>query len=255
MTGLVEIPIRDLPRECLRDQSASKVSGVVRFREEDRQHLGRIGIHFHGNDPQTVKGIDLTFHSIPSVQFCVSDSHQTLHFGEGCTGPWIFRMWGKSSAVIGSGTSTNGSEVFLNWGGRLSIGKDCMFSDKTLFLVGDNHAIFDVKTLAPINVRAHPVIELGDHVWVSHGSKILANTKIGAGSVVAAGSIAKGTFSMCSLVAGVPGKTIKTGISWTRNHLGHQADEVVVSHRLSGRDSRTWQFLSRLVGWPAALRW
>lgn len=52
-------------------------------------------------------------------------------------------------------------------------------------------------------------IEIGDNVWVCDGAIILAGSRIGSGSIVAAQALVKGIFPANCLIAGNPAKIIK----------------------------------------------
>ncbi len=53
------------------------------------------------------------------------------------------------------------------------------------------------------------VIEIGDNVWICDGVVILADTRIGNGSIIGAMSLVKGIFPENCLIAGNPAKIIK----------------------------------------------
>ncbi len=156
----------------------------------------------------------------------ISHHGQTVRTGTACTGRWIFHLWGKCSVSIADNVTSNGCDVFINHGGRLEIGEDCMFANCFIH-VGDNHAIFDVKTGDFLNVTSSPYVVFGKHVWSASRVTVMADTIIGDGSILGAGAILKGNIPPCSLVVGVPGRAVRTGVSWTRSANGHGWENVI----------------------------
>jgi carbonic anhydrase/acetyltransferase-like protein (isoleucine patch superfamily) len=225
-SGFSAIRIADLPRNCFADVRASKINGIVRFPNDQKALLPRLRLHYFGaGQPESVSGIELNLGSIPHLQVHIADSHEWITVGKDCQGLWAFRMWGICSAYVGPRTTANGADCYINPGGQLLIGEDCMFADPTIH-VGDNHAIFDLETLAATNFRTHPAVVIEHHVWLATRTTVLTESHIGAGSIVGAGSTVKGEVPACALVAGNPGTVVRTGVSWTRSHDAVDAQAV-----------------------------
>lgn len=117
--------------------------------------------------------------------------------------------------VIGNGLSCN-DEIFIQVaeGGSVTIGDDCLFA-KCRIYNSDMHGIFDLHTGERINKSRDVIIE--DKVWLARDSMILKGTKINKGCVIGAGSIVSGSFDGFSVIAGNPAKTVRKGITWSRN--------------------------------------
>ena len=223
---LIALPIADLPDTCFANDGARKLVGTLRCPAAARAELHNITLLYHGHrPPEDVQNIEITLHSVVRASIAISESNQWVRFGKGCGGHWIFRMWGTSSADIGDGCTANGADCYVNEGGRLVIGDDCMFAEVFLH-VGDNHAIFDIETLDVLNYRPNPSLRIQDHVWIASRATVLGDAIIGAGSIIAAGAVVKGDVPGCSLIAGVPGRVVKSGVSWTRSHNGYGAAAV-----------------------------
>lgn len=225
--GIATIKISELPAACFINDLARQISGTVSFPEGDQRFLSRLRVLLHGSaDPHKMTGVRIDLESIPDdVEVHVSNSGQQIHFGANCRGKWTFRMWGESVARVGRNSTSNGTEVFLCEGGKLTVGEDCMFAT-THIHVGDSHAIFDVETSKTLNYSPAPRIHIENHVWLASRTTILADSRIGAGSIVGVGSVAKGDFAPASMILGMPAQTKKTGVSWTRSHDGGGMDRV-----------------------------
>jgi acetyltransferase-like isoleucine patch superfamily enzyme len=220
--------IADLPDECLRHESLRKIRGLVRYPEDQEEQLPRLKLNMHGSTRAAgVSGVLIDLRSIPKLNVYLSHSDQKIVIGKACSGLWTLRMWGHSSVEIGDGCTSNGTLCWLTPGGRLRIGEDCMFAEAINIHVGDNHAIFDVNTLAPTNYRKTPAITVGDHVWLASAARLLAGAAIGSGSVVATQAVVKGEIPDCSLAAGMPARVVRRGVSWTRSHDASGAAEIV----------------------------
>lgn len=105
--------------------------------------------------------------------------------------------------VQGSGRLTFGTKVFLNHGcqincrGMISIGDGCEFGPNVLIFDHDHSYRGGVFKDGDFQLGS---IEIGRNCWIGAGSIILRGTTIGDGSVIAAGSILKGSYPPATLV-------------------------------------------------------
>ena len=63
------------------------------------------------------------------------------------------------------------------------------------------------------HIKTQPV-EIGNHVWIGTGAKILKGVTIGEGAVIAAGAVVTGNVPEYCMAAGVPARVIKSGVKW-----------------------------------------
>jgi acetyltransferase-like isoleucine patch superfamily enzyme len=225
--GFVHISISDLPGSCFKNEAARSIRGSLSYPAKDADKLRSIDIFHHGDkNPNDFDGVEINLKSIPSLSLRISNSNQKVFIGANNRGRWIFRLWGQTYSATGNGVTSNGVDCFLNDGGRLIIGDDCMFASEITLHVGDNHAIFNVRTGELLNYWDTPSIVFGEHVWVAQRSMVRSNTSIGAGSVIGGGSIARGEFPPCTLIVGSPARVVKEGISWTRTPNGRERKVV-----------------------------
>lgn len=66
--------------------------------------------------------------------------------------------------------------------------------------------------------KYHRVI-LEEHTWIVKDSFVLGNCHIGAGSIVGARSLVKGTYPNNCIIVGVPGRIIAENRSWSREYM------------------------------------
>lgn len=91
----------------------------------------------------------------------------------------------------------------------ITIGHQVVISERVVLRDSDNHTIMN-----PEKTAATAPIVIGDHVWIGMNVIVLKGVTIGEGAVVAAGSVVNKDVPPHCLVAGVPARVIKTGVSW-----------------------------------------
>lgn len=111
--------------------------------------------------------------------------------------------------VIGNNFSMNHNSILGASGGKIVIGDNCLFGPNCV-LRASNHAFN--RTDIPMNQQGHIYGEIiiEDDVWLGSNCVITADTKIGKGAIVAAGSVVTNDVEPYSIVAGVPAKKIKS---------------------------------------------
>lgn len=97
----------------------------------------------------------------------------------------------------------------------INIGNDCMFSANIYIRSSDGHTIYDNTTGEVLN---HPkCINIGNHVWLGNGARILKNSTIMDNTIVGNNSLVTKNFTEGNcIIAGVPAKIIKTNVNWDR---------------------------------------
>lgn len=127
--------------------------------------------------------------------------------------------------AIGAGVTTTAKNVWISGAGAgqarpwLVVGDDCMFAYDIVVRNSDAHPIYAMADGRQVNEpRAGVCLE--PHVWVGEGVKILKDVTIGAGSIVALGSIVTRDVPRASVARGVPARwQAANGTYWSRNEL------------------------------------
>lgn len=121
-----------------------------------------------------------------------------------CSQSWIY---GKGKLVIGSDTWLSQGVIFLTHkDAQITIGNFCDVGPFVKFLTG-GHEISSYKRRAGMGF-AKP-ITVGDGCWIGGSAIILSGVSIGAGSVIAAGSVVVNDVPENTLFAGVPAKLVR----------------------------------------------
>ena len=96
----------------------------------------------------------------------------------------------------------------------IEIGNDVMIASHCAFVNVDDHR-YDIvgKTIWDSGRGDKYAIIIEDDVWIGHGSIILTPTRIGRGSIVAAGSLVTRNVPEYTIVGGVPARVIRRRFS------------------------------------------
>lgn len=114
------------------------------------------------------------------------------------------------------------SIIAMGKNGNVIIGDDCMFSGHIWIRDTDSHQILDKEDNI---INFYEDVNIGNHVWCSHGAIITKGAKIPNNSIIGIGSVY--TRSSCGkdinfsqggyIFAGNPAKKLKDGIKWKRD--------------------------------------
>lgn len=99
---------------------------------------------------------------------------------------------------------------------KVTIGKNCLMASK-IFISDTSHGNYqndlqdDPMAMAPDDRTLHtkPVL-IGDNVWIGENVCILAGVTIGDGCIIGANCVVSKSVPAGSIVAGIPGKVIKS---------------------------------------------
>ncbi len=146
------------------------------------------------NDFSTVKIGKGVFVGAYTCLLCINDHHSELK---------------NSELSIGEGTSIGEMNNIRAGGGRITIGKKCIFS-QNINIIAANHLIKKEEMMIDQAWDTNKnFVEIGDDVWIGTGVSILPGVKVGNGAIIAAGSVVTKDVDEYAIVAGVPAKLLK----------------------------------------------
>ena len=125
-----------------------------------------------------------------------------------CDDTWFVANHEHSSIKVGSHCCV-GARNFFICGSRISLGDFSLTAPGCCFL-GAQHDYSDpgiAQIAAPVTKDG--IIEIGVNCALGAGAIILADSKIGHGSIIGAGSVVRGVVPPFSVVVGNPGRVIK----------------------------------------------
>lgn len=118
---------------------------------------------------------------------------------------------GKSTALCGH------THLAAIEGTKISIGDNCLFSSNLHFSTGDSHSITDMEGKR-INPSKDIIID--NHVWIGTKVTCLKGVHVAEDSIVGATTTLCRDYNQKNVViAGVPGKIIKTGVNWDATRI------------------------------------
>lgn len=129
-------------------------------------------------------------------------------------------FWGHGARLsVGGGGNLYIGENFINNAGgtiicfkHIEIGCNVLVSWNTMIMDTDFHNTIDIKNQIVREKEGNIIIN--DNCWICYGATVLKNTQLGKGSILSAGSIAKGKYLTENCVLeGIPAKVSKTNIT------------------------------------------
>jgi|WetSurMetagenome_2_1015567.scaffolds.fasta_scaffold487059_2 acetyltransferase-like isoleucine patch superfamily enzyme len=107
---------------------------------------------------------------------------------------------------IGSGLTNR--DIDISCFHHITMGHHVFISKGVMIRDSDNHAISGQEDRI-----AKPIV-IGNDVWIGMRALILKGVTIGDGAIIAAGSVVTRDVPAHCIVAGVPAKVIREGVSW-----------------------------------------
>jgi acetyltransferase-like isoleucine patch superfamily enzyme len=176
-------------------------------------------LEIHGNNNK----IDIGKNSaLNNVLFHISGDNHTILIGEGVFFSLSGNIWHEDNNTwleIGDNTKILSAHfAVVEDDSRIVVGKDNMFSFDIELRTSDSHSIIDIKTNERVN-KAKNII-LKDHIWLSARCIILKGVRLESDTVVGIGSIVtKSPGEGNVIIAGMPGKIVKRGITWKEERI------------------------------------
>jgi len=117
--------------------------------------------------------------------------------------------------LLGAESTWESGVAFVTHSRVTAFGRDCMISSSVVMRTADGHPIYDKATKELLNGPGDVIV--GDHVWIGNGVRISKGVKIHSGSVIGQLALVTKDIEPNTLNVGIPAKSVKTGIVWSRS--------------------------------------
>lgn len=173
----------------------------------------RGAIRIKGKGHRIIIGDNVTMND----RIIVEGTGNTISIGNRVTlGGHILVKGEEQRVEIGAGTKARDLHLLCQEGGFVKIGRDCLFSRQVEIRTTDSHALVSRETGERINLPGP--VEIGAHVWMGLGVLVGKGVRIADDNVVGAKSfVAKPFLESGTVIAGVPAKVVKRGVTWQRD--------------------------------------
>lgn len=154
-----------------------------------------------------------------NIYICGSNCEIKIGAGANINDTLLYIEDNNGMICIGGHTTISGqTQLSVIEGKGIHIGQQCLFSDNIDIRVGDSHSIIDMQSGNRIN--ASKDVFIGDHVWIGHKVAILKGASIDNDSIVATGAIITNKkFPPNSIIGGIGGSILKTGVTWNHKRI------------------------------------
>ena len=135
-------------------------------------------------------------------------------YGRLVVGPFVHigppaRLRAHEGTLRIGGKTVIGIRNTINTWIDIEIGKACIFADD-IYVCDFDHITDSLDVPIKDQGIVKSPVRVGDDVWVATKCVIIRGTDVGPHSVLAAGTIARGVYPARSIVAGVPGRVVRT---------------------------------------------
>lgn len=117
----------------------------------------------------------------------------------------IIQRLPHAKIIIGEHTHIYGANICSSE--EIRIGSDCQIACGVMIMDYNAHNTYGFPRGVALD-KSSPV-HIGDNVWIGVNSIILKGSEIGNNSIIAAGTVVKGTYPPYSLIVGNPAKLVK----------------------------------------------
>lgn len=119
---------------------------------------------------------------------------------------------------IGKGTTIEKCYFLCTEDCNITVGENCMFSYEIVIRTTDAHSVLDLETRERINKAES--ISIGNHVWLGAEVMITKGVSLPDDCIVGARSICnRSVDEPHTVIAGIPAKIVKRGVTWDRERI------------------------------------
>lgn len=184
-----------------------------------------------GRGSITIKGsgnvVDFVDECLFNGSINIQGDNNRVLIGSNCAIRGQILVKGSNQTVsVGERTTFQSVYILCQESCNVTIGRWCMFSRAIEIRTTDAHSVIELGSGLRLNKPAS--IMIGDHVWVSVGAMISKGVTIPDDSIVGAQSFVNNSFTeKNTVIAGMPAKVVKRGVTWNRNRKDKFTEEEV----------------------------
>lgn len=151
------------------------------------------------------------------LRILISGNGNRVEIGRDVTISGLIRVCGNGLTVrIGDRSDIKAGRI-VAWFGSVEIGADCLFAGRVLVRTSDVHPVFDRASGLRLNPPGD--VRVGDRVWVALEAALLKGAVVPSDCVVGMRALVTKPFSETGcVIAGVPARVIRHGVTWARHH-------------------------------------
>uniref|UniRef100_A0A7C4AHV3 Acyltransferase n=1 Tax=Fundidesulfovibrio putealis TaxID=270496 RepID=A0A7C4AHV3_9BACT len=173
-------------------------------------------IHDSGKPPRGALVVALT-DALPILQLWGLDS--MVFIGAQSSLPHAHLACGDATVYLGGAVrSIHRVSVHARNGGLVFMAADCLIASGVQVMTDDMHTLIDVASNRRINTYGGRII-VREHVWIGLEALVMGGADIGADCVVGARSLVKRAFPAGCLIAGVPARIVRRGVTWDERDI------------------------------------
>lgn len=186
----------------LNNKSLDEIGGLENFK-----------LFISGNDNEVKISLKEILNKKLNINIRIEGDNNKVFFDKNVKGNWAITELGTNCLMtVGENTDCGDFAIALH-GNEFHVGRDCMIS---VFeeVWTDGHSVIDCNTKELLNYPKSPVL-IGNHVWLGRRVTLTKGAQIPDDCIVGIGAIVTKPFTEphC-VIAGVPAKVVKHGISW-----------------------------------------
>lgn len=195
----------------------SKIEGETNELIGDRFDSKRVEINIIGSNNKVIIGENA---KLVNLSIDIRGNNNIIKIGnDSRIRGYLLHKSNNSTMSIGDRTRFGHTAYLLSQEDKdIIIGNDCMFSYRITLRTTDAHSIIDLESGSRINPAKDIVI--GNHVWVGADVLISKGARIADDCIVGARAVVTKDFNQPNcVIAGIPAKVVKTGVTWSHERL------------------------------------
>lgn len=148
-----------------------------------------------------------------NLSICIIGDNSRLILGENVSMQGAIKMHENTQVVIGNNVLSHGDvQIYADKDTHIVINNNCIFEEDVVLRTSNRCNIIDMNSNEVVQ-RPRNIL-IGEHVWISHGAKVLSGANIGMNTKVNSFSVVDKQYAENVVLSGSPAKVIMQDIKW-----------------------------------------